>query len=342
MANASLPKSPSTPRPGTRRRVMLLSVAVGIGLLATKLIAWQMTGSAAVLSDALESIINVVASLFALFAVWLADKPADETHPYGHGKIEFFSAGFEGALIMAAAVGIVVAAGSRMASPRELESIGSGMILVGAAGVVNLLMGLYLIRSGKACGSMALEADGKHLLTDWWTSAGVVLALALVQWTGWQLLDPILAMLLAAHILWSGWGIVRSSAGRLMDEADDELLELIVDALREGRRPGHLTPHQLRATRHGQRTVVDLHMFMPRFWELCQVHDEADAIEETLKTRFGPETETIVHVDPCRIDHCGCCDVEDCALRNKSQRSQEEWTVEGLRSQGEHPDFDVK
>jgi len=326
----------------SRRHVMLLSVMVGTVLLITKVIAWRVTGSAAVLSDALESIINVVASLFALFAIWLSDQPADENHPYGHGKIEFFSAGFEGALIMLAAIGIVVAAVGRLLSPREVEQISLGMILVGASGAVNLIMGIHLKRTGRACGSMALEADGQHLLTDWWTSVGVVVGLALVHWTGWVLLDPLLAIGLAAHILWNGWGLVRASAGRLLDEADDELLDSIALTLREARRTGHLTPHQLRATRHGQNLVVDLHIFMPRYWELSVIHSESDAIEHSLHDRFGSETQAIIHIDPCRMDHCVRCDVSDCPVRIEEQSITEEWTATQMRSQGEHPDFDLK
>ncbi len=325
----------------SRRRTMFFSVAVGILLLTTKVVAWRVTDSAAVLSDALESIINVVASLFALFAVWLADKPADENHPYGHGKIEFFSAGFEGALIMLAAIGIVIASVGRIVTPREVEQIGVGMVLVGASGIVNLLMGLHLKRTGRACGSMALEADGQHLLTDWWTSVGVVAGLALVKGTGWVLLDPLVAMALAGHILWNGWGIVRASAGGLLDEADDELLISIAETLQEGRRMGHLTPHQLRATRHGKDLVVDLHIFMPRYWELSTVHSESDAIEHLLQVRFGGPTQAIIHVDPCRTDHCARCDVDDCRLRSVPQAVHEDWTAIEMRSQGEHPDFDA-
>jgi cation diffusion facilitator family transporter len=317
-----------------------MSVVVGVLLLSTKVVAWQVTGSAAVMSDALESIINVVASLFALFAIWFAERPADESHPYGHGKIEFFSAGFEGALIMLAAIGIVVAAVGRLVTPREVEQIGLGMALVGVSGGVNLLMGVHLVRTGRATGSMALEADGQHLLTDWWTSLGVVVGLAVVKWTGWVLLDPLLAMGLAGHILWNGWGIVRASAGRLLDEADAELLESIALTLRKTRREGHLTPHQLRATRHGQNLVVDLHMFMPRNWELALVHDESDAIEHGIQGEFGAEAEAIIHVDPCREDHCVRCDLTACSLRNATQNVTEEWTATQMRSQGEHPDFD--
>ena len=209
-------------------RVAWLSLLLSGGLLAVKFLAYQLTGSAAVLSDALESIVNVIASSFALFSVTLSARPPDASHPYGHGRIEFFSAGFEGALIMAAAVAIVCAALPRVFAPQPLTQLSLGTGLVCGAGVANALLGLYLQYVGHRTHSHALVADGKHLLSDAYTSAGVLVGILGVWLTGWDVLDALTALVVALHILVMGGRLVRESIARLMDEAEPVITNVII------------------------------------------------------------------------------------------------------------------
>ena len=317
-----------------------ISIVVGIALLALKTFAWRLTGSAAVLSDAAESTINVVASVFAYWSIRVSALPADENHPYGHGKIEYFSAGFEGALIVMAALAILAAAIPGLFAPPALATLGWGMGITGFAAVINAVLGLYLMKVGRAERSLAIEADGIHLMTDVVTSAGVVGGLLLVKITGWNVLDPIVAILLALHILVSGYRLVRSAAGRLLDEADDKLLGQIVDALNEQRQPGDLQPHQLRAINHGSSVAMDFHLFLPRFWDLTRVHGRIDEIELALQRGFSEELEAIIHVDPCAPRHCRFCAMQDCELRRDALVAEEEWSLAAIKSSGFHPDFE--
>ena len=321
-------------------RAAALSLGVGIVLTAAKFVAWRLTGSAAVLSDAAESIINVFAAAFAYFAIRVSAMPADENHPYGHGKVEFFSAGFEGALIVGAALAILFAAIPALFFPREITELGIGMAITGAAAVVNALIGLHLIRVGRQSNSLAIEADGVHLMTDVVTSVGVIAGLIAVKWTGWQIIDPIVAVLLALNIMVSGYRLVRSSVGQLLDEADEDVLTAVVDTLNKVRQPGDLQPHQLRARRAGSRLNVDFHIFMPRFWDLTRIHDRAEALERALQESIQEDLEAIIHIDPCHPRHCRACSLEGCDLREAEPTACELWDRDAIRSAGYHPEFD--
>ena len=324
----------------SKLRATLASVVVGIFLLTLKFAAWALTGSAAVLSDAAGSVINVAASIFAYASVRIAAEPPDEDHPYGHGKIEYFSAGFEGGLIVLAAIAILVTGVKGLAAPAELQSLGLGTMLTAIAAAVNGLLGVWLIRVGRRSNSVAIEADGQHLLTDVVTSVGVVVGLIIVKVTGWLIVDPILAILLGLNILFAGWRLLRKSASRLMDAADEDQLDEIVDTLITHRKPGDLQPHQLRSRRQGDRLHVDFHIFMPRWWDLTEVHTRVDEIEDALAASLGSTLEAIIHVDPCRPSHCSLCAVTDCPVREAPQSGVEPWARETIASSGPHPDFD--
>src|SRR5215471_2981452 len=208
-----------------------MSLIVASVLLAAKYQAYRMTGSAAVLSDALESIVNVVAAVFALGGLVFAGRPADRNHPYGHGKIEFFSAAFEGGLIAFASVLVVYGALRSLIRGPEVRQIGVGILIVLASALVNLVLGVYLLRTGRRHRSLTLAADGQHVLADVWTSGGIVLGLGLVNLTGWAWLDPVVALLVALWLMWTGFGLVRHAAGGLLDEEDPALLRRVLAAL---------------------------------------------------------------------------------------------------------------
>ena len=326
------PLLPLTDEARLRRRAILASFVVGIGLLAVKFLAVALTGSAAILSDALESIINVVASGFAFYSIIVSTRPPDRSHPYGHGKVESFSAGFEGGLIIVAALAILWAAVPGFTTPRPLAQLDYGIFLILGTALVNAGLGGFLMRSGKRTHSFALIADGRHLLTDTYTSIGVVLGLGLVYFTGWVILDSLTACLVALNILVSGTKLLRLSVGHLMDEADESILSLIVGILQTMRRPEWIDLHHLRSWRSGDRHHIDFHLTLPRYWNLEQGHDAETVVTEQLIDQLGEQGEVIVHLDPCTPQHCSSCQVTNCPVRTSTLQQTPEWTVETATS----------
>ncbi|RKZ17955.1 cation transporter [bacterium] len=298
-----------------RIRAGFTSLVVAVVLLAVKLLAWHYTGSAAILSDALESIVNVVAAAMALFSVWYASQPADVEHPYGHGKVEDFSAGVEGALIILAALLIFIAAVPRFFEPQPIESIGKGSVLVSIAAAANLMLGLYLIRTGREQRSKALVADGYHLMADVVTSVGAVAALILVALTDWLWLDPLIACLIALHIVVAGFRLIRESVGRLMDEADAEALQDVSEHLERTRRDDWIDVHELRAWWSGDTLHVDAHLVLPRYWSIEDAHRAADEFEAEVGIAIGGRSGAVVHIDPCHDRFCAGCRVAACDIR---------------------------
>lgn len=307
------------PRALKRRTVLVaLAILVGILLMALKFYAYRLTRSSAILSDALESIINVVASSFALVSILVASRPPDDCHPYGHGKIEFFSAGFEGALIIMAAFGVFKSSIPRLMDPAPLPHLNIGLLLLTGASVINLILGLGMIRSGKHSGSLTLVADGRHLLTDVYTSAGVVLGLVLVKVTGWLWLDGLIACLVGLNILVTGFSLLRQSFHGLMDAADRRVLIQLSDLLTRNRRANWLDIHQLRAWKSGDYTHIDMHLVLPRDCSLEQAHREAKIVEAIVVEYFAGRASALIHMDPCVEDDCPACRQDGCPLRKDS------------------------
>ena len=285
-----------------KKFAMTLSVAAGIFLLALKAVAWVWTGSTAILSDLGESAAHLVAVGFAAYSLWLTLRPADANHLYGHAKISFFSAGFEGAMIMAAALYILYEAiGAAIRGP-ELSHIPIGLALTSLAAVLNGVLGWHLIRTGKRRGSIILEANGHHVLTDCWTSLGVLIALGLVQLTGWPYWDPLFAAAAAINILVSGLRLIRRSVSGLMDAADPAVhreIERIVTA--EASKHG-ITHHNLRHRNIGDAYLVELHLDFPPDILLRDAHRVATEIEESLEKSIHPAAHVITHLE-CEGDH---------------------------------------
>lgn len=308
----------------------LVSLAAGSVLLVLKFAAYQLTGSAAVFSDALESIVNVLAALFALGGLVFAGRPADRSHPYGHGKIEFFSAAFEGGLIAFAAVMILYEAGHALWERAVPQRLDLGITITAAAGLANLCLGLYLVRTGKRYHSVALVADGQHVISDFWTSAGVVVGLFLVHVTGVAWLDPVVAALVGGHLAFVGFGLVRYAAGGLLDAKDPPLLEQLAAAMNAAMRPGIVRVHNTRAIRFGRATHVDAHLVVPEFWTVKQAHDEADAFERDVIAAGSLSGEIVFHTDPCRRLYCAQCELPDCPIRAEPFRQRQALTVEEI------------
>ena len=293
-----------------------LSLFVGILVFASKVTAWIVTGSVAVFSDAMESIVNIVAALLLIWSLRLAAQPADHDHPYGHGKAEFLSAGVEGALILVAALLIGVQALRDLIVGSVPHSLDTGMALVAGASLVNGGLGLHLIRVGRRTHSVALEADGRHILTDVWTSGGVLLGLLAVQVTGKSWLDPAVALAVAANIVREGARLVQQAVGGLMDEADLALLGRLADGLESDRPEEWIDVHGLRAWRSGAELHADLHLVVPRYFDAERLHHVAEAVEARLQLAAGVPSEAVVHFDPCRPHECGHCVVAACPVRS--------------------------
>lgn len=313
-----------------RLTAAVVSLLVGSVLLVAKFFAYQLTGSAAVFSDALESIVNVIAALFALGGLLFASRPADRSHPYGHGKIEFFSAVFEGGLISFAAAMILYEAGMSWWQRVELRQLDLGMAITAGAGVANLFLGLYLVRTGRRYQSLALVADGQHVISDFWTSAGVVVGLLLVRATGMAWFDPLVAVIIGANLAATGFRLVRYAAGGLLDEEDPELLEQLVRAMNANLRPGIIRVHNARAIRSGRFTHVDAHLVVPEYWTVRQAHDESDAFERAVMSAKGLAGEIVFHTDPCRRLYCAQCEVGDCPIRVEPFHQRQPMTVEEI------------
>ena len=278
-------------------RLLWLSVAAAVATIALKTVAWLLTGSVGLLSDAAESVVNLVAAVVALVALHWASKPADDEHAYGHAKAEYFSAGIEGALIFVAAITIAVTAVERLVHPQELSDVGVGLAVSAAASVINLAVGLLLVRAGRQERSITLEADGKHLITDVWTSVGVIVGVAAVAISGWERLDPIVALAVAANIVVTGTGLVRRSAGGLMDRALDAEAQREIDAVLASFEHRGVQFHALRTRQAGQRAFISTHVLVPGGWTVRQGHDVAEELAAALRERL-PYATVFTHVEP--------------------------------------------
>ena len=328
--------SPKNPNLRNHLLAICASLLIGAGLMAIKFLAFSLTGSAAILSDALESIINVVAAGFALVSIIFAAKSPDPDHPYGHGKVEYFSAGFEGALIVLAALGIFYEAWPRLLHPQAIPSLERGMLLILGAALVNLLLGLALVILGRRTKSIVLIADGQHVLTDVFTTVGVVLGLVGVYVTGWNWLDGAVAVLVGLNILITGARLVHQAAAGLMDKLDPELLEEICRVIADHRRPMWIDIHQLRARRAGARVFIDFHLILPRDLSLEAGHNEVKLLETILNDYFQGQADILIHADPCMEPECPICGLESCDHRRESTRMQRLWRADTLTCDGAH------
>lgn len=312
----------------TRLRAGAISLIVGTAILVAKYQAYRMTGSTAILSDALESIVNVVAAVFALGGIAFAAQPADRNHPYGHGKIEFFSAAFEGGLIAFAAVLIIYEVVRAFLYGVDVRALDTGLVVVAGAGLANLVLGWYLVRTGRAARSLTLVADGQHVLADFWTSAGIVVGLLLVRFTGIWWLDPLIAAVVALNLMWTGFRLVRYAAGGLLDEEDTPLLSRLLAVLGNYLGQGVIRVHHLRAIRAGRFHHVDAHLVVPEFWSVDRAHELAESLAERVIADLGVEGELVFHTDPCHRAYCSMCDLEDCMVRREPFRARAPLTLE--------------
>jgi cation diffusion facilitator family transporter len=285
-------------QPKSLKKFIYLAIAAAVATIALKLFAYFLTGSVGLFSDALESGVNLIAAVVALFMITLAEKPADEEHAYGHHKAEYFSSAIEGGLIVLAAFSIIWSAIPRLINPQPLENVGIGLLVSFGASAINLAVGLILIKNGRKNHSITLEADGKHLMTDVYTSIGVLIGIGIVKLTGWLILDAIVAIGVALNIVWTGYQLMRRSALGLLDSSlpEDERLK-ITNALDRYKKQ-QLEYHSLMTRQAGQRKFIALHILLPGQLTIQEGHDMVEKIERDIRDLFNAPVTVFTHLEP--------------------------------------------
>lgn len=323
-------------------RIQAFAVAVGFGLLVVKFSAWLITGSNAILSDALESVINVLAGLVALFSIYYASRPRDSDHLYGHGKMEFISSGFEGTLILVAGLIIIGKAVYNFVFPHEIEALGTGILLTAAAGLVNFLLAWMLVRQGRAGHSPAMEADGKHLLSDGFSTLGMLIGLLLIWFTGKLWIDNIVALMFGLLLLRMGYKVLRSALAGILDETDRELVEGFMKVLRQHRKDDWIDIHNFRIIKFGGQLHVDCHLTLPWYYSIEEGHRVVDEIEQLVNSEMNRQVELFIHVDPCLESSCAICSKADCEVRRHPIVKRMDWTTDEVLKNSRHGSPDNK
>jgi len=322
-----------------KKRAVGISLVIGFLMFAGKMSAYLLTHSAAILSDALESVVHVIATSFAFYSLYLSLKPPDKKLPYGYGKIEFFSAGFEGALIIIAACSILFYAVKDIIVGSDIVQVDIGAAIILTASVVNVGLGLYLIRSGKKTNSIILVADGKHVLTDAYTSIGAFGALVLVLITDIKLFDPIVAIILALNILFTGKNLVKESVSGLMNVSSHEMMDAIAGELERLKKtnPNWIDLHLLRYWKSGDKYLVDFHLTVPYFMSVEEAHEVSHNLEEVFKKVFKTgEVELLAHMEPCEPTCCVICRKTDCTVRKQPFTNDIAWDAHKISTTSEY------
>jgi len=310
---------------------------VAVVLISAKGFAYLITDSDAIFSDFLESFVNLFASAFALYSLYYSGRPKDQDHPYGHGKMEFISSGIEGVLILIAGLGIVVKATLSFfvfnAPPAE---IGLGIVISAGAGIINFGWGWWIEREGLKVGSLVLEAEGKHLKSDAYTSVGMIIGLFALLWTGWSWIDQLLAIAFAAIIIYTGVQLIRKSLSGIMDKADYRIIENLVEVLQNNRKSVWIDVHNLRVIKYGRALHIDCHVTLPYYLSLEKAHDEIDAIEKLIDANFPRDIELFIHSDPCIESSCSICSLAECNVRKEAFRGTVAWELTNVMSNKKH------
>ncbi len=304
--------------------------------MLAKFVAYFLTNSNAILTDAAESIVNVLASSFAFYSIYLTTLPKDKNHPYGHGKVEFFSAFIEGVLIGIAGIIIILKSSYDLVYPNEIRQLYDGAIIIGATGIINLAIGFYLISTGKKNNSITLEADGKHLLTDSVSSAGLVIGIILIQFTQIYWLDGIISIVLGIYIIYNGYKLTRKSVGGLMDESNIILVRDLVFILQNNRQNSWIDVHNLRAQEYGADLHIDCHVTLPYYFDLNRVHQEISEIDKLINISSKHQTELFIHADPCLPACCNYCKMENCNVRQEAFKGEIKWDMENVTKNQKH------
>ena len=317
-------------------RTMRTMLIFSIVLMVIKFAAYIITHSNAILTDAFESIINVVAGGFALFSIYFSTLPKDENHPYGHGKVEYLSVGLEGGLIVLAGGAIIVKSVIGFFHPSEIHSIDIGLYMSLFAGGCNYLMGKYLIKQGKSRNSSLMVADGKHLISDTVSSIGLVIGLVVIYFTKIYWFDNVIAILFGTFIFYTGFKLLKESVNNLLDEADYEKLDQVVKILNEFRKDKWIDMHNLRVLKYGSHLHIDAHITLPWYDNLEESHAEVTAVENLIKKKLEGEVEFFIHADPCLSTSCPICPLKNCRERKHEFSKRLDWTLENLPPDKKH------
>ncbi len=319
---------------------------VSLFVLAVKAWAYLQTHSQAIFSDAVESIINVAAALIAIWVVHISAKPADQDHPYGHGKVEYFSSAFEGGMIAVAAVLIAAQAMRTLLHGSEIHQLAEGISLMVIATFANMVLGIYLLRVAKKSRSITLRASGLHVLSDFWTTAGVVVSIGLVLLFKVNWIDPVCALFIALFLAKTGFDLVKQSVSGLLDAEDKQILLSLRNIISEDEHPGIIQVHHCRIMRAGSYHHIDAHAVVPEFWSVLDAHMKTEDFERRMINQYPYDGELHLHMDPCRRAYCRVCDVYACPIRRKPFVEKLELTLEDLispeepeifRKAGDHP-----
>jgi len=305
-------------------------------LLIVKVTAYFLTGSVAILTDALESIVNVVAGFLGLYSLYLSAKPRDADHPYGHGKVEFLSAAIEGSMIFIAGILIIYEAVKNLIHPQAIHQLDIGILLIALAGIVNFLIGRWCVRTGEKNNSLALLASGKHLLSDTYSTVGILVSLVLIYFTHLFWLDSVVAIIFSFIILYTGYKIVRTSLAGIMDEWDIQLLNKMTSLINKNRRENWIDIHNIRIIKYGSTLHLDCHLTIPWYLNVHEAHQEIDELALLVRKEFGESLELFVHSDGCLDFSCKICDKQNCPVRKHAFEKRIEWTVENMVKNKKH------
>ena len=317
-------------------RFQWFAVSAGVVILLVKFYAFHITGSNAIFSDALESIINVVAGSFALYSLILAAKPKDRDHPYGHGKIEFISSGIEGTLILLAGFSIILKSAHDLFVQHHLEELDLGLYLSAGAGFVNFVLGWVTEVYGKRNNSPTMVASGKHLKSDGYTSLGLIVGLGIVLFTGFMWVDSLVALGFGAFIALVGFKEIRKSVAGIMDEADFELLEGLISELDSKRNENWIDLHNFRTQKFGKSIHIDTHLTLPYYFTVEEAHLEIDRIEHIVSDNYPEAVEMFIHADPCIPTSCRICTKTDCNVRQTAFEERITWELEAVLENSKH------
>jgi cation diffusion facilitator family transporter len=309
--------------------------AVSVLLLVIKAIAYYLTNSVSILTDALESIVNVTAGFIGLYSLYVAAKPRDFDHPYGHGKAEFLSAAVEGTMITMAGLFIIYRAIKSFIEPVPLQKIDYGIYLVASTALVNFFMGTFSVLKGRRNNSLALVASGRHLQTDSYSTFGIIAGLILIYFTGNKWIDPVVAIIFGLIIIYTGYKILRPSIAGIMDEADKKILERLLVLLNNNRRDNWVDLHNLRVIKYGSVLHIDCHLTVPWYLNVVEAHEEVDALSMLVRKEFGESVELFVHTDPCLDISCPICG-KDCIHRKHNFEKKQDWTLENVLKDQKH------
>jgi len=317
-------------------RIQRYIAILAVVLFLIKIYAWYLTHSVTILTDALESTVNVIAGFIGLYSVILAAKPRDSNHPYGHGKVQFVTSAIEGLLIIIAGLLIIYEAIIQLVVTKPLQKLDIGIWLILATGLVNFFVGRYAISQGKKQRSIVVESAGQHLMSDAYSTAGIVIGIGMLLMTKWLWLDSVIALVFAVIISVTGYRVLRRSMAGIMDEADETLLKEVIDFLQNNRKDQWVDLHNLRVIQYGEVLHIDTHISLPWYYSVAKAEKEIHDLEELVKTHFGNKVEFFIHIDGCLPFQCNLCALQGCPERKEAFVQQVQWNLQNVQRNEKH------